>query len=161
MLRDPTCMPACSAAVRWCETSILQNRCQTNKIRSDLQSCLGLINVALFPSLLYNLADVRFSFIRCHCRSASERICRLQEALDERKQQFNSMATKYDVLMFLLVQSVLWGLCTFSAKGWLNTVAFLLDYFVMCFLTMIGKTVSTLSSNVEQNVKSWSFVNAS
>ena len=93
-------MPACSVAVRWCETSVLQDQCQTNEIRSDLESCLGLINVALFPSLLYNIADMHFSFIRCRCRSASERICRLQEALDERKQQFNSMATKYDVLMF-------------------------------------------------------------
>jgi len=40
----------------------------------------------------------RISSICCCHRSASERICRLQEALDERRQQFNKMATKYDML---------------------------------------------------------------
>lgn len=56
---------------------------------------------------VYILTLSKFS-VGCVCRSATERICRLQEALDERKQQFNNMATKYDVITEC---TFVWSLC--------------------------------------------------
>jgi len=48
------------------------------------QHCRGLLQ----------LDHISVLVLGCVCRSATERVCRLQEALDERKQQFNNMATK-------------------------------------------------------------------
>jgi len=58
------------------------------------------------PSL--TVVTVSHFNVRYVHRSATERICRLQEALDERKQQFNKMATKYDVIPDY---TFVWSLC--------------------------------------------------